>query len=86
MFIAHLHYTDKESREPVSFKLLITLFTYSAICLYFDCFIHRKSTQLDSSVQRGHRVVTFGDVPLSKCYFLRKYIVLCVWFPAKYLL
>lgn len=38
-------------------------------------FIHRKSTQLVLSVRRGHRVVTFGDVPLSKCYFLRKYIV-----------
>ena len=66
MFIAHLSYTDRESREPVTLRRVYFK------QLFHSRFPSRKSTPSDSSVPQDRLAVTYGVVPSNKCSFSRK--------------
>lgn len=83
MFIAHLSYTDRESREPVNFiRWCIYKKSTWLLKLYLSHTVFRKSIPLASSVQRAALVAIYGDVQSNKCYSLRKFLF--IYLPKAY--
>lgn len=73
MFIAHLSYFDRESRETVSAHRFLIIFCCTGVTRSFLGSLCRRSTRSDSSAPQVRTVDTFGDVLSNKCYFSRKF-------------
>lgn len=84
MFIAHLSYTDRESREPVGiYKFYISCHLDNFprnfnVLLYIFLFYCRKSIRLVLNVQREPIADMCGVVLSNKCSFSRKSILASV--------